>query len=329
MIFWAIFAGVLSLANCETSCEKCLDSGKHWCADVKMCAFSPCLTVIKKSLNCPTLPDKSHAYDDGFVREKVFLTTCAAFRDDPQKCFDNKMSTMRVSSTFSVNCSAIGPQSNCFAFTAFDVTQKVLVLTFRGTEGAIQMTDEILDFFGGKKSLGAAGNIFGYFYDAFFFVWNGGLQQEMRKLKYMYGDFELWITGHSLGGSMASIAASHLVQIGLFKPENIKLVTLGQPRTGDYAYATWHDATFPYSFRVVHHRDPVPHIPPMEGKDELFHHRTEVWYNNNMTVGSSYKLCAEADGLYCSSRNLDAEPNDHMTYFDVQNMQDYGLAGCV
>ncbi|CBZ39491.1 Fungal lipase-type domain-containing protein [Caenorhabditis elegans] len=215
----------------------------------------------------------------------------------------------------------------CFSFTAIDTVQKVIAMTFRGTEGAAQLSEEILDFFHGKKAFFDSGSVFEYFYDAFLFQWNGGLQQDLRKLKYQYPDYEIWVTGHSMGGAIASIAASYIVKIGIFTPDKIKLVTLGQPRTGDYAFATWHDATFPYSFRIVHHRDIAAHIPPMEGQDELFHHRTEVWYNNNMTIGQPYQLCAEADGLYCSNRNLDYSGEDHVWYFGI-NFVEWGQAGC-
>ncbi|KIH50467.1 hypothetical protein ANCDUO_19454, partial [Ancylostoma duodenale] len=87
----------------------------------------------------------------------------------------------------------------------------------------------------------------------------------------------------------------------MWTPENVRLVTFGQPRTGDYDFATWHDATFPYAYRIVHQNDPVPHIPPRLGRDKLFHHRYEVWYNNSMAVGQPYTICQEADGDYCSN----------------------------
>uniref|UniRef100_A0A8R1HVM9 Lipase_3 domain-containing protein n=1 Tax=Caenorhabditis japonica TaxID=281687 RepID=A0A8R1HVM9_CAEJA len=238
------------------------------------------------------------------------------------------MPTMKLSKTFSVNCSESGPQTNCFGYTAFDTTQKVVVMSFRGTDGNVQLVDEMLSFFTGKKPFfDDAGHIFTYFYDAFFFLWNGGLSQEIRTLKYQYPGYELWVNGHSLGGAIASIAASYVVHSGLYDASKVKLVTMGQPRTGDYEYAMWHDRTFPYSFRIVHHRDIVPHIPPQYGVDELFHHRTEIWYDNNMTSTDPFHICAEADGLYCSNRQLETSSPDHVTYFDM-NMPVWGSAGC-
>ena len=37
--------------------------------------------------------------------------------------------------------------------------------------------------------------------------------------------------------------------------------TFGQPRGGNEAYAAWASETFSI-YRVVHHDDPVPHLPP-------------------------------------------------------------------
>ncbi|EPB75755.1 hypothetical protein ANCCEY_05183 [Ancylostoma ceylanicum] len=85
--------------------------------------------------------------------------------------------------------------------------------------------------------------------------------------------------------------------------------------------------TFPYAYRIIHHRDPVPHIPPRLGRDKMFHHRYEVWYNNNMAVGKPYTICQEADGDYCSNTVISAESWEHMWYFD-RNLGEWGEKGC-
>lgn len=42
----------------------------------------------------------------------------------------------------------------------------------------------------------------------------------------------------------------------------IRLITFGQPRIGDYTYALNHNRFVPYSYRVVHRADIIPHVPP-------------------------------------------------------------------
>ena len=55
------------------------------------------------------------------------------------------------------------------------------------------------------------GKVHEYFYNAFDTLWNGGLGDELLRLKLQYPDFELWVTGHSLGAAIASLFAEMAV----------------------------------------------------------------------------------------------------------------------
>lgn len=61
-------------------------------------------------------------------------------------------------------------------------------------------------------------------------------------------------TGHSLGGALASLAAIRTVLDGVRNSNQIKLITFGQPRTGDTTYAFNHDRLVPYSYRLVNEK---------------------------------------------------------------------------
>jgi hypothetical protein len=63
----------------------------------------------------------------------------------------------------------------------------------------------------------------------------------------------VWFTGHSLGGALATIAAA---RAGSFQG----LYTFGSPRVGDETFANWFAGRPCY--RVVHHDDVVPRLPP-------------------------------------------------------------------
>lgn len=58
-----------------------------------------------------------------------------------------------------------------------------------------------------------------------------------------------------MGGSYASIAAAHVIKLALFPADKVKLVTFGQPRTGDLDFAVAHDNLVKYRYRVIHNLD--------------------------------------------------------------------------
>jgi len=89
------------------------------------------------------------------------------------------------------------------------------------------------------------------------------------------------ITGHSLGGALASLFSIKLAEDGYWKNSDSSMITLGAPRVGNYAYASKHDGLIPTrrKLRLVYNRDKVPHHPgnnPFKDSSYL-HHNTEIW----------------------------------------------------
>ncbi|GGF54196.1 lipase family protein [Alteromonas lipolytica] len=70
----------------------------------------------------------------------------------------------------------------------------------------------------------------------------------------------LWITGHSLGGALASLFAAMLIEN---KYNVYGLYTYASPRPGDATFADNLNAAIkgPH-FRIVNESDVVPHVPP-------------------------------------------------------------------
>jgi hypothetical protein len=73
-------------------------------------------------------------------------------------------------------------------------------------------------------------------------------------------DTQFWVTGHSLGGALAALAATSLEYQG-FPVQG--LYTFGQPRVGDWAFTRQVNARMgDRMFRYVNNNDIVPLIPP-------------------------------------------------------------------
>ncbi|EFP09268.1 hypothetical protein CRE_25599 [Caenorhabditis remanei] len=335
MILIILLLGILPGLSIAQNCSSCVSSGNSWCVESSQCnsTFVACKTLISLQLNCPARPDPRYAYDDNFMRTQQLALAAASHTTNPQLCFDNQTPTIKLFRVRTVSCYAANPNISCIGYTAYDVSQKVLILSFRGSSGDVQnqlMSAEMAS--GGLHSyFGNNGKIFKTIYDNFMFLWNGGIEQDLRSLKYKYPGFDLWVNGHSLGGMLSWVASSHLVTNGMYTPERIKVVAMGSPRLGDYDFSLWYSSTFPYSYHIVHRLDLIPRVPvidPNTNTTVLYHPRTEVWYNNDMNPEDPYQICEETDGNYCSASVTEGLTwSDHGYYFNVYIPQ-WGKDGC-
>lgn len=68
------------------------------------------------------------------------------------------------------------------------------------------------------------------------------------------------MTGHSIGGAVATLAAAELRSTGL----KVDTYTFGSPRVGNTAFASFVTGTGQQgtNFRMTHENDPVPQLPP-------------------------------------------------------------------
>ena len=122
-------------------------------------------------------------------------------------------------------------------------------------------------------------------------------------------------TGHSLGAAMAAILLSNSSQFSFSPLITTPIYTFGQPRVGNPAFEEWFNAAWLGKwFRVVHHDDPVPHLPPP--KLGFAHVATEIWYMENGTGEGVFEVCnGSGEDQQCSAGTLlSGEITDHLTY---------------
>ncbi len=161
--------------------------------------------------------------------------------------------------------------------------EKLIILCFRGTE-ANKFGDVLTDLFAWQttESDGKA-KLHDGFWTGLDGVWdelkksleadplneNGFRNTKQPELQ------KVWITGHSLGGALATLAAYRLVRREVLKPEQIGGVfTFGQPRVGDGQFAReYKDVKYKdvkhedaylndHHFRFVNNNDVVTTVPP-------------------------------------------------------------------
>uniref|UniRef100_A0A1I7Z1L4 Lipase_3 domain-containing protein n=1 Tax=Steinernema glaseri TaxID=37863 RepID=A0A1I7Z1L4_9BILA len=281
----------------------------------------PYLTNILDSL-------PNAAYEDEIVRKKLFPMSAAAYSDAPQKCLHNVFRNASLERQVTRVCDW-DREATCSAFVAVAHDDRAIIIAFRGTTTFLQLLTEAGETLNEHVEFITGGKVSKYFFDAFNIVWHQGVKDAYLTLRSRHPDYEVWITGHSLGGAMASLCAASIVKLRLAKQETVKLVTLGQPRTGNRAYAQAHDQLLGYSFRVVHRRDMVPHLPSLDFAN-YHHHKSEVWYDNDMDATHEPSSICYADESYECSNGLifTLSIPDHLNYFG-RKVSKFGYDGCL
>jgi len=269
------------------------------------------------------------AFDDGMARNKMMPMSAAAYlNSSAAACVTNTFTSGKLINQYTMTC-APNLLDKCSAITAVSDSDQAIIISFGGSVNFIQIVLEAQEaIFANKTAFIGGGNVSEYFYNAWHTIWTSGMQDDMFTAKNANPTYKLWVTGHSLGGSMASIAAAYVIKLGFFTSDAVTLYTFGQPRTGDTNFAAAHDALLGgTSYRVTHKQDVVPHVPT-ENYENYYHHRNEIWYNNDMTPGSSYAECDADEGDSCSDSNLiDASITDHTHYFNKE-VHTFGECGC-
>lgn len=136
----------------------------------------------------------------------------------------------------------------------------------------------------------------------------------LDKLSSKYGTKHLLVTGHSLGGALATLTVFDMMYTSA--PFLIDgLVTFGAPRVGNVRFTQYFDDFDVRVTRVTHYYDMVPHVP------ETFlgyqHVRGEVWFNEPST---SYTECSGNEDPVCSDSCSPVHctsTSDHLMYLGM------------
>ncbi|WCR57707.1 lipase family protein [Wolbachia endosymbiont of Ctenocephalides felis wCfeJ] len=140
-----------------------------------------------------------------------------------------------------------------------------VTIAYRGTQGFNDVITDVNAFFTTSELLPEGGRIHRGFYNAFTDSWPslyGILRSYAEKQRSEIKDFKINLTGHSMGGAVAKIAA--LCFNKTEEAEDLHVATFGDPRVFDLtASETYNDALQEKTIRVTQHRqDPVPAVAP-------------------------------------------------------------------
>ena len=121
--------------------------------------------------------------------------------------------------------------------------------------------------------------------------------------------YKIVTTGHSLGGSTATIGAAYLRKAGYA----VDIYTYGSPRVGNGVFAKFVTAQPGAEFRVTHGNDPIARLPPI-----IFNYRhtsPEYWHIDDVPAPSNFTLCTGHANTDCNGGTQGFSLDPHGWYF--------------
>jgi predicted lipase len=131
-----------------------------------------------------------------------------------------------------------------------------------------------------------------------------------------FPDYEIIVTGHSLGAALATLTTLELQHAG---NTNLRTIHFGSPRVGNTNFANWATTALgARSARNTHHKDMVPHCPT----HERFTHIGGEFYEDPVL---QLRTCVGLEDPNCSYQWHITSVDDHMLYLNKA----LGGEGCV
>ncbi|XP_042064352.1 lipase-like [Salvia splendens] len=213
-------------------------------------------------------------------------------------------------------------------FVGFATNLNAVVIAFRGTqETSIQNWVE--DLFWKQLDINYPGVDGAMVHHGFYNAYNDsslrpGVLSAVQLAKKLYGDTDIMVTGHSMGGAMAALCGLDL-RLTLGKQQKVQVMTFGQPRIGNAVFASYYSQVVPDTFRVTHGNDMVPHLPPYYSyfPQKTYHHfPREVWIRDLAFGSFVYTVEKVCDGSgedpTCSRSVRGNSIADHLIYYGVE-----------
>lgn len=172
----------------------------------------------------------------------------------------------RIVTPFMAN-SALGGRE-LFGFIAESDSQ--IVIVFRGTSTT---SDWISDAIARQTDYPYAKEG-GLVHQGFLDIYQSARKQIVTAMSKLSPQKQLYLTGHSLGGSLATLCAADLATNTKFRDPSV--YTFGSPRVGNTTFAGQFNRKTGPHYRVYNRNDMVPSLPPLVYKSprtgDLYHY---------------------------------------------------------
>ncbi|KAJ9056760.1 hypothetical protein DSO57_1029701 [Entomophthora muscae] len=200
------------------------------------------------------------------------------------------------------------------AIIGVNSARKEIILAFRGTQSGLNLLEDFV-FSHTPMNVAPLATV----HTGFKNIADAMAPEYIQALHHLlttssYRDYNVVVTGHSLGGALAHIASIHVQQGLEIDWERIRVVTFGQPRVGNLEFARWFNQQPVTYTRIVNENDPVPHVPPIVAG--YIHAHLERYIQANKS-----RICntdSMEDPACSASRTLALNPSAHNNAWDMK-----------
>ncbi|KAL2074861.1 hypothetical protein VTL71DRAFT_8640 [Oculimacula yallundae] len=254
----------------------------------------------------------------GNMKYMAQVAASAYCNSDPKKvgsivsCGSNACPSMAPNGV--INFAYLGfSQAQVVGYVGIDPANKIIVVSYKGTKS---LANIIADLLVPKEKCDELA-IGCKFHQGFRYAWGDvrmNTERAVQAARAKYPDYGLIITGHSLGGAVATIAAAYLRQLGY----PCDVYSFGSPRVGNQVFADYFNWQAGAHYRVTHTDDPAPRFP---GRGLKFYHTgTEFWLSTGGAKTINYdipdiKVCPGTQNGDCNASTGNILFSAHSYYF--------------
>lgn len=166
----------------------------------------------------------------------------------------------------------INPRQVFIGFALTSATNNILV--FRGTSNPKEW---IANFQARQSDYIQSGVVRGRVHTGFLRLYNQLTNQVRRTANQFNSALPCFVTGHSLGGALATLAIADLAQTNRSLKDQLQLYSYGAPRVGNVPFAQFLSAIAPNCYRIINLTDIVPMVPPSNLREQQYSHVGQEW----------------------------------------------------
>lgn len=272
------------------------------------------------------LPDPNNGLNDTTFANLKFFAQYASAAYDPRNsnssgtpigCCDGTCNDVQAAGAYTVNEFYTLDLTQTNGFLAVDPTNKLIVLSFRGTTVLANYLQDLL-----FEQIQPPEYCLGCFVDiGFYNSWLAGewaIKTGLVATIAQFPSHRIVVTGHSLGAAVATLAVASLRQMG----HVVDFYGYGCPRVGNSLFADFVTNQAPAmgnNYRVTHNDDLIPRLPP--AVLDYRHISPEFWLAAGPRTRVDYSIgdvqeCIGNANFSCNAGTTGLNTTAHSYYFE-------------